>query len=152
MLARYTIITIFSLFLFLGADAQSKKSKNILNGQWSGIVTQEKDGGSTIYKFEVYIAQDGKKITGRSYVEYEDIYAIMDFEGSIKAGKMVFLEETNIVDYKKTKDVEWCMKKCQLMLKYDGEQLVLEGFWQGSSVIGACIPGKVKLTMEEPRA
>jgi len=150
-MARYIIITTFFLILFLGADGQNKKNK--LTGQWKGIVTQESEGEPSIeYEFEVYLRQDGKNITGESYVKYEDIFAKMELTGKIKGKRMVYLKETEILDHRKTEDLEWCMKICHLMVKYDGEDIILEGFWFGNSVIGACVPGKVELRKQIPRA
>lgn len=151
-MTRYIIITTLCLFLFFSADAQKKK-RNKLTGQWTGIVTQEREGEESIeYKFEVYLTQDGKEIEGQSYVEYEDIFARMKLTGTIRSKRSVTLTEIEIFDSKKTKDLEWCMKKCHLLLKYDGTDMILEGFWFGNSVIGACTPGKVILKKSIPRA
>lgn len=152
IMMRYIVITALSLFLFLGAEAQSKAGKSNIGGHWKGTITQDEGGYRTDYEFELYLTQSGNKITGRSYVYLDDIYAIIELKGTIKSGLIVMLEETVILDHRKTDDMEWCMKKAQLLLKYENNELLLDGYWQGTSVLGDCIPGKIHLKRSVPRA
>ncbi len=84
-------------------------------------------------------------------IEEIGVYAVMEFKGKLRGNLMVMLDETRIIDHKKTEDMEWCIKKMQLMVKYKDDKLHLDGFWSGSSVIGPCIPGKITLTKAVPR-
>ncbi len=149
---RYILLTALCSLLFLSVGAQNKNSKMDVTGQWKGKITQNEGGYKTSYEFEIYLTQKGNEVTGRSYVFIDDIFAIMELKGKVKGGKVLLLEETRIVDHKKHEDMEWCIKKAQLLLKKKDDQHKLEGFWQGKSVIGECVPGKIFLEKEIPKA
>lgn len=147
-------ITIFlSAFLFLGLDAQNGTTGKVnVSGEWKGKITQNEGGYRSEYHFEIYLIQTGNKVRGRSYVYVDDVFAIMDLKGEIKGGSMLHLEESKIVDFRKIEDGEWCLKRSQLLIKYKDGKLHLNGYWQGESILGSCIPGKITLTKEKPRA
>lgn len=149
---KYLYIAIFSFCLFFNANAQTKKDKNNIGGQWKGTVTQDEGGYKLNYSFELYLTQRGKIVTGRSYVFIDDIFAIIELKGTVKSGKLIFIEETRILDHRKYEDMEWCIKKMQLILSYKNDELKLDGYWQGKSPEGDCIPGEVHLKKSVPRA
>ena len=137
----------FALFaLPLGASAQKDFS-----GVWKGTLTQESGGFAPVYEFELYLKQKGNTVTGRSYVAIGSIYAVMDLKGFLD-GNTVHLTETNIVQNWKREDMEWCYKKADLTLYTSGKQMKLEGPWTGNTGQSECIPGKIYLKKEVPRA
>lgn len=123
-----------------------------LSGTWKGIITQDEGGYRSTYDFELIIKQDGNKITGRSFVKIDDIYASMELEGEFSGGVIFRFQETAIVDSKKFDGLEWCVKRGQLLFKQDKEGWKLEGFWQGVTEFSTCIPGKIFLKKANPRA
>ncbi len=146
------IITLFFCFPFQHLTAQNEGGKLDISGQWLGEITQEEGGYSSKYEFELYISQTGNKIKGRTYSRVEDLYTVLDVKGEIKSGKIVFLEETNIVDVHLPDGLYACYKKAQLVISLKDGKLQMEGFWRGDTEDGACIPGKVLLFKEKPRA
>jgi hypothetical protein len=123
-----------------------------LSGTWKGIITQDEGGYRSTYDFELVIRQDGNKITGRSFVKIDDIFATMELEGEFSGGVIFRFQETAIVDSKKFEGLEWCFKRGQLLFKQDKEGWKLEGFWQGATEFSTCIPGKIFLKKANPRA
>jgi hypothetical protein len=124
-----------------------------VSGKWSGTITQNEGGYRSSYEFEMFIQQDGNKISGRTFVYVDDIHAEMKFSGEIHSGIYVRFQESEMVDFKKFEGMEWCIKKGQLILKKSGGgPWELEGFWQGNTTFSNCIPGKVHLTQVTPRA
>ncbi|MFZ2900759.1 MAG: hypothetical protein WA004_19150 [Saprospiraceae bacterium] len=123
-----------------------------LSGTWKGIITQDEGGYRSTYDFELVIKQDGNKITGRSFVKIDDIFATMELEGEFSGGVIFRFQETAIVDSKKFDGLEWCVKRGQLLFKQDKEGWKLEGFWQGVTEFTTCIPGKIFLKKANPRA
>lgn len=146
---KVIVILCFAWGMAFPASGQS----SLLNGRWEGIITQNEGGYSPEYPFELYLTVREGKVTGRSYVFIDDIFVIMEFSGKVLSNKMLILEESRIVDHRKTKGLEWCMKKMQLILKEEEPgQLILEGFWSGDSVNGPCIPGKIIVRQQIDRA
>lgn len=123
-----------------------------LSGQWKGTITQDPGGYKTEYEFELYIKQEGRAISGRSFVYVDSIFAEMKLEGELHSNVFLRFEEVEVVDYKAFEGMEWCVKKGQLLLKKQENLLILEGFWQGNTSFSSCIPGKVYLERKKPRA
>ena len=126
-------------------------AQNDFSGVWKGTLTQDPGGFAPVYEFELYLKQKGDKVAGRSYVAIGAIYAVMDLEGMVE-GNTVHLTETNIAKNWKREDMEWCYKKADLTLYVKGKQLKLEGPWTGNTGQSECIPGKIYLKKEVPRA
>lgn len=137
------------LLLFFGISAFGQ---NNLTGLWLGKITQEEGGYAPDYSFEIYINHDGKSIKGRSYVYVDKIYATFDISGSIHSGIYLELKDSEILDNKVNDGMEWCLKKYQLVFKVKEGVFHLEGFWQGKTSFSTCIPGKVFLKKQTPRA
>lgn len=137
-------VFLFALPFFAGAQ------KNF-SGVWKGTLTQEAGGFAPVYEFELYLKQKGNTVTGRSYVAIGSIYAVMDLKGVLE-GSTVHLTETNIVEHWKREDMEWCYKKADLTLYIQGKEVKLEGPWSGNTGQSECIPGKIYLKKEAPRA
>ena len=123
-----------------------------LTGLWQGTITQDEGGYRSEYTFEVFIKQEGKNITGRSYVFVDDIYATMIISGTLHSNIYMMLEDEDIINFKVNDGMEWCLKKYQLVFKEGGGMQRLEGFWQGNTSFSTCIPGKVFLKKIVPRA
>jgi hypothetical protein len=134
-----------SLMLCFG-DATPAPNRGInLSGHWKGTITQKEGGYRPTYVIEFYLSQQGTSIKGQSYVYADDIHAVMALEGELKNNMLLQFHETKIVDFTKTEDVEWCIKKGQLVIRQKAGQIHLEGFWQGDSVLGPCVPGEIYL-------
>lgn len=144
---RPTLSLVFLCLLLLPLSAQTN-----LSGTWKGIITQDEGGYRSTYDFELVIKQDGNKISGKSYVRIDDIFAVMELEGEFSGGVIFRFQETAIIDSKKFEGLEWCVKRGQLLFKQDKEGLKLEGFWQGVTEFSTCIPGKIFLKKANPRA
>lgn len=141
------LIWIILLFLCYSSFGQAN-----LNGLWSGKITQEEGGFAPDYTFEIYITQDGNKIKGRSYVYVDEIYASFDILGEVNNEIYLSLRDNEILDNKVNDGMEWCLKKYQLVFKIKKGISSLEGFWQGKTSFSNCIPGKVFLKKQAPRA
>ncbi len=121
------------------------------SGVWKGTLTQDPGGFAPVYDFELYLKQKGNKVTGRSYVAIAEIHAAMDLKGEV-VGNVLYFTETNIVEHWKREDMEWCFKQAGLTLAIQGKQMKLEGPWTGNTGFGECIPGKIYLKKQVPRA
>lgn len=138
---KYLLIYIGVLLPLLSV-AQSTPS---LNGFWEGTITQDENGNRINYKIELTLVQQGNKITGRSKVYHEEIYAVMSLEGRLNGKTFFTYRETEILDYTIRPNLEWCIKKAELILKKDGNFWLLEGLWEGTTSSGDCVPGRVYL-------
>ncbi len=140
-------------FLFFGTFAflQAQKGAD-LSGLWLGKITQDEGGYASDYVFEIYIRQDGSKISGRSYVYVDNIYASFDISGSLHSEVYMDLKDSEILESKVNEGMEWCLKKYQLVFKIKNGVYHLEGFWQGETSFSTCIPGKIFLKKQVPRA
>ncbi len=121
-------------------------------GKWKGVITQNDGGYRTLYDFEIYFQADGRNLKGRSYVKVDDIFAEMDLTGFILDEHTVHFTEVNLVQSKKVDNLEWCFKSGKLTLVKEFGQLKLVGPWEGFSAFGPCIPGRIILVREVPRA
>ncbi len=146
------LITLLITIPFHFASAQQSSGKLDIEGQWLGVITQEDGGYATSYEFELFLSRTGNKLGGRSYSRVDDLYTILDLKGEIKSGMLIYLEETKIVDVHLHDGLHACYKSAQLRVSYENGKLKLEGFWRGNTESGACIPGKVILYKEKPRA
>lgn len=122
------------------------------SGSWVGVITQNEGGYRSKYDFEMVLVQNGDKITGRTYVTVEGIFAEMELEGEVHKGSYLRWHETKILHSRKSDGMEWCIKRGQLELKKEKDLLRLEGFWSGETTFGDCIPGKIVLKKGIPRA
>lgn len=121
-------------------------------GTWEGTLTQNTGGFAPEYKFTLYLQQDGKKITGRSYVKYDNIFAEMKLKGQLVGDKAIHWEESEIIDHWKQENMEWCYKQATLFIVAQGKEEKLEGPWSGNTEHSECIPGKIMLKRTSPRA
>ena len=146
MFLRFTIITAIFATCFGNIQAQSLDS--LFSGTWIGELTQEPGGIALKYPFRMVIQVKGDKVTGQTYANvYNDPnFAIMEFVGTIFKGKLLTFQETKIIDATVMEDFIWCIKGGQLTLTKKHAELLLEGYWQGTTDgNGACIPGKIYL-------
>lgn len=141
------IICIAFIFLSFSSFGQDN-----LTGLWLGEITQEEGGFAPDYTFEIYITQKGNKIIGRSYVFVDEIYASFDISGDVNNEIYIELKDSEILENKVNDGMEWCLKQYQLVFKMKNGIPCLEGFWQGKTSFSTCIPGKVFLKKQVPRA
>lgn len=139
------------LFAFLMLSISLLAQSSDLNGKWVGVLTQQEGGFRQKYYCELTIQQKGNKITGTTYVSVEKVHAEMAFTGEVK-GNTISFKENRIIQYSKLEDMAWCLKWGSLTLRKQDKVWILEGMWDGQSVYGPCIPGKVYLQKEIPRA
>ncbi len=139
------------LIVLLSALSLCLPAQN-LSGTWEGTITQDEGGYRTDYQIEVYLLQKNNKISGRSIVSVDDIFAEMKISGDVHSGIFLQMHDTEIVEFSKIAGMEWCLKQYQLIFKQSGEIQRLEGFWQGAVSFGSCVPGKVFLKRKVPRA
>lgn len=124
-----------------------------MDGIWKGIVTQEGDGGASgQFEIEIRIYKVGKKISGYSIVHWGDKFAKMDIQGTVERSVMVEISEGSVLDKSEIPGYDWCLKNMHLVLKEkDNKTLILEGFWEGKSQFGGCVPGKILVEKQTPR-
>lgn len=142
------------ILLFLGGMLclSTGATQNNLNGCWRGVITQDEGGYRPEYSMELHLKQEGTKITGRSFVYFDKVYAEMQLEGALVGGKILQLKETKILASKKVDGMEWCIKQAVLSLVKTGTTWRLEGAWEGATEFGPCIPGRITLKKAIPRA
>lgn len=147
MIKYCTVVGMFLLNVWQYACAQPT-----LPGRWTGKLSQEDGGFSDEYEFEVYI--QSSEITtayaGRTYVEVPDVLGVMSFSAK-QRGKVLYLEEQELLYSRKPPDMSWCFKSMQLRLIKRRGEWYLEGPWQGQSKYGSCLPGWVSLKKEIPK-
>lgn len=144
------ILLLFSFWSLLTTGFAQKTEALSITGCWRGKITQNQGGIRPEYLMELYLTQKGTKVTGRSFVYFDKVYAEMQLEGEFKNGVFVF-KENKILTYKKLDSMEWCMKGAILNLIKSGNPWKLEGAWTGNTSFGACIPGKIYLKKSIPR-
>jgi hypothetical protein len=145
---KHILTTLFFIGICLASFAQ--KEHEFL-GKWVGELTQKEGGFRQKYYCEMVIERQGKQYFGTTYVSVEDLSAEMSFKAEFKGDVLVFKED-RIIRYSQLKDMVWCLKWGDLQLRKKGSSWFLEGKWNGQSVYGPCIPGKVFLHREVPRA
>jgi hypothetical protein len=145
---RYWIALIVIIWCPCWAGAQADFS-----GSWSGYLTQGRGGYAPRYDFELYLKQQGRRVTGRSYVRLEGIYAIMELRGEIGEDQVLRFTETRMIDNWKPDDIDWCYKRASLRLTGKGTSRQLEGPWSGfTEQDSECVPGVIVLKKQVPRA
>jgi hypothetical protein len=122
-----------------------------IEGQWVGQITQNNGGYLPNYSYELFFQIEDGRIHGRSYVRAPGIEGVMRFTVE-RRGEIFYLEEKELLESRKPKDLSWCFKKMQLRLVQRGDNWYLEGPWQGQSEFGECIPGWLVLEPAKPRA
>ncbi len=147
---------IWSLLIFLAMTA-TKSSLAVetypsLEGKWQGTLTQEEGGYQKNYHFTLEIHQNGRLINGRSQVSINQLFAEMKIKGQlIKPGVFEF-SEIQILNMAKEAGMDWCYKHGFMRLERIGDHWRLAGEWSGFSEFGACVPGKIFLRKQRPKA
>ncbi|MEM7106020.1 MAG: hypothetical protein AAF502_22985 [Bacteroidota bacterium] len=139
---RIVVFVSFLTFSFTALQAQD------LSGFWSGKLTQHTGDKIVDYTFTLSLEHNEGKITGKSYVAIDDIYAEESLEGYFD-GKILKFQEKEILKQKVIPNLEWCIKNGLLELKYDKGTLRLEGWWKGVTSFGLCDDGEVFLEKKE---
>ncbi|HMO41018.1 MAG TPA: hypothetical protein PKC76_03070 [Saprospiraceae bacterium] len=140
------------LWLYAGTVGLLTAQSEPFTGYWRGVITQDEGGFRPEYGMELYLIQKGDKVTGRTFVYFENVYAEMELEGEVLAGKILQFRETKITAAKRVEGMEWCLKQAVLTLMKTGDPWRLEGAWNGATSFGPCIPGKILLRKGIPRA
>lgn len=133
---------------------QKNENSNIA-GHWEGTITRDEGGGKrTSFAMELDVVQKGKKVSGLSYVSYEDgvkkYAAQMEVTGKLNGTYFKYLE-TKIVKADSIPDNEWCVKKADLIFRIQKDKPTLEGIWEGTTNVGKCTPGRIFLQKKPPR-
>lgn len=142
--------TLFIIKVFCFTPLLCLAQPNI-SGSWKGSITQNEGGYRSDYSFEMYFQQKGKKLTGRSYVYVDNIYAEMELTGEWIDNNHIVFKETKVTRARKTDNLDWCIKNGTLKLVKTDNKWRLEGGWAGTSSFGICIPGKIFLHKVIPR-
>jgi hypothetical protein len=143
----FLFLLLFTFVAFTPCQAQ-----NTFSGMWLGSITQNEGGYRPTYSLEMYLNQNGKEITGRSYVYFDKYFAEMELKGEIKKGNVLHFYEVKIVNFDEPEGMVWCIKQGQLRLRPVKKGFRLEGPWQGQTSFGPCVPGLILLTKVVPRA
>ena len=140
-----------------GAKVTQLEAPSDISGHWEGTITRDEGGGKrTVFKMELDLTQNGKDVTGTSYVHAEGekrIYsANMSLVGRVNKNYLKY-EEQKILNYDPIPDAEWCVKKCELRYSFPkGTTPTLEGVWEGKAgSTGSCIPGRIFLQKKPGR-
>ena len=141
--------SLFILLFCIAASLQAQQSYN-LSGVWTGVVTQNAGGYRSEYKITLTLAFDGNTVMGISYCAVDDIFVKMSIHGQLIKKRFMKIEDMEMLDYKIVPNLQWCDKTYQLI--YKPETDTIDGFWQGVSSDGPCIPGKVHLKRKVNRA
>lgn len=141
-------LTIWALLLVVS----TLLAQNELTGSWTGNLTQGPGGYTEDYEFELQLVQRGDQISGRSFVKYEDIYAIMLLEGTLDEDNVLRIKETQMLKNRKHENMMWCYKTATLYFIKNGSEWKLEGDWAGKTDQGDCVPGKIYLKKAVNRA
>ena len=147
-----------SVFLENEAKTLDLFEKTDIGGHWEGTITRDEGGGKrTVFKMELDLIQKGKDVTGTSYVHAEGdkrtYSANMSLAGRVSKTYFRY-EEIKILNYDPIPDAEWCIKKCELIYKFDKSTTTptLEGFWVGTAAsTGSCLPGRIFLQKKPGR-
>lgn len=148
MIRKYLKFTL--LFGFVLAFVTYLPAQSDISGLWEGEITQYEGGYRSTYGVRLKLKVEGNQIIGESHVFVEDIFAIMKVEGEVYNKKFIQIKDTEFKDNKIRENMSWCFKEYQLMLKKSGNEI--EGFWQGNSAYGPCIPGRIFLKRKVPQA
>lgn len=136
-------------FMFLVSASQTFVPLDTLplTGRWEGVLTQDEGGVLPEYKFVLVLQSDGRRITGFSEVWFaSEIYIKHSIEGTISQGFFLEINDGIVLNKKELKDKTYCLKTYQLVLSRAGDTWELKGRWQGTTPIGACVPGRIHLT------
>jgi hypothetical protein len=123
----------------------------VLDGKWTGILTQMSGGISQEYAYEISLKLKGNNLSGNGSIKTGSLYAHFEIRGHLD-GSAVYLEDLRITNEKMREMASWCIKKMPLKLKFRGGAYRLEGPWSGKSSYGPCTPGQIYLKKETVRA
>lgn len=147
----FSIVFFAVNFLFFsGLDMHGPVGKQSPEGDWYGIITQDEGGYRQKYTIRLSLRLEGEELKGETYISTDDIFVRMLVIGEISSGMFISLADQEIIENKIRRDMEWCMKDYQLIFKYKSDRI--DGFWQGKTSFGTCVPGKVHLTRYIPKA
>jgi hypothetical protein len=149
---KYFLFPAFIILSTIISHAQTPEADS-LAGSWRGVITQNEGGYASEYQFELFLIKEGNKITGRSYVKLEEIYATMELKGELIGPTTLSFQEVKIVDETSREGMEWCFKQGFLIFKNENGLYKLEGPWSGKTKQESpCIPGDIVLERVSPRA
>lgn len=141
------LLTTFSL----ESQVDNPPERHLMEGYWSGELTHP-GGYRDTYTFILQLKKEGEGFTGWSAIASKDVYGEMLVRGTVFKSSLLILEDVELIEDEINPGMEWCVKRYQLILIKEGNQLRLEGDWQGETSFGTCDPGKVILTKQKPRA
>lgn len=140
-------------FLFFIQNENIFAQKDSLAGYWEGILTIEREGDIVAeYNFALRFWEENKKITGVSYVWYNNMGANMELEIQLLDENTIQIKETTIRKSDSLPRGEWCIKEMLLLKKTDKENTFWQGEWTGKTTFSTCTPGKIKVKRSVERA
>ena len=143
---------LLSFLLQMSAPTAPSVNATAISGYWVGENTQDGDGYSSSYEVEMHLVESKGKVSGKTFVKVDDIFAEMKVAGTFENGLMLTLKDVEISDIKIKPGMEWCMKTYVLLLKKQEGEWLLEGHWHGKTSFNTCTPGKVVLRRGVHRA
>jgi hypothetical protein len=143
------------LLTFSSIIAQEKEleimAPFILEGEWTGKLTQLSGGIAKEYQYEIKISLKDSLISGKASLKSGSNYAYFDIKGILK-GSSVELEDLRISNELIPSRSAWCIKKMPLKFKFWNGAYLLEGPWTGTSTLKPCTPGMIYLWKATVRA
>jgi len=146
--------SLFLVFAFLSFPAdQPENSDSLLEGYWHGEMSSEADDGyRPLFTIDFILKEKDGVVTGFSYISVENIYAKMEFQGTLTNDILLNAKDIVILEKEVNAGMEWCLKNYFLILKKEEGIWKLEGHWNGVTSFSTCTPGKVTLHKIIPRA
>ena len=123
----------------------------IVEGEWTGKLTQYSGGIAKEYVYEIKLVLKDSTLTGIGIIKTGENFASFELKGSLKA-TAVNLEDVRITNEMISGRSAWCIKKMPLKLKFYNGAFLLEGPWSGISTLKPCTPGMIYLWKATPRA
>ncbi|MCU0429155.1 MAG: OmpA family protein [Cytophagaceae bacterium] len=129
-------------------------AQSIVQGNWTGVLHQKASSVTpfTEYKFSMKITENNGLVSGTSTIMVGPNFGVLEFTGTFKNNKLNFQETKIVREGKETGGFDWCYKGGVVSLKKIGDDLILEGAWEGYTLWGAtknpCMPGTFRIVKE----
>lgn len=123
----------------------------VLEGKWTGHLTQQAGGLARKYYYQIEITLHGNEILAKGFIKETNREGHFAIEGSY-SGTIVQLKDLRITQQKLPKKAAWCIKTMKLQLILRDGVFCLKGDWSGYVPWGNCNPGTIFLTKDTIRA
>ncbi len=122
-----------------------------ITGIWVGVITRDDGFNRDTFEFKLYLNQKRSNVYGRSYVQVEGLSATMELKGTMDDSDFFTFRETSILNFEVYNNLDWCLKRGNLLLvEIDGE-MYLKGKWTGRTAEKNynCTPGEMLVKLIE---